>query len=179
MSWVRLPDWRIVASGRHVYGHKEVERLRVLAPPTSPSAQVEANGGTMMAARAEWTLQIKYASLEDQGLYECQVATATGIVTHYFNVSVVVPTTTIAGLGSGSLAASGEQQQREYHVDKGSAIQLSCLIHNVSALGCCDPPKLEPQPSFPRSSNDSRFSVHRARRFRRSHSSSFGTITTA
>lgn len=50
-----------------------------------------------------------------------QVSTATGIVTHYYNVTVIVPTTTIVG-GS------------EYHVDKGSAIQLTCVIHNVSNL---------------------------------------------
>lgn len=78
----------------------------------------------------EWTLQIKYASMEDQGLYECQVATGTGIVTHYFNVSVVKPMTTIMGLG----LTGGAQFQSEYHVDKGSVIQLSCLIHNVSAV---------------------------------------------
>lgn len=38
---------------------------------------------------------------------------------HYYNVSVIVPTTSIVG-GS------------EYHVDKGSAIQLTCVIKNVS-----------------------------------------------
>lgn len=38
---------------------------------------------------------------------------------YYYNVSVIVPTTSIVG-GS------------EYHVDKGSAIQLICIIRNVS-----------------------------------------------
>lgn len=38
---------------------------------------------------------------------------------YYYNVSVIVPTTLIVG-GS------------EYHVDKGSAIQLTCVIKNVS-----------------------------------------------
>jgi len=101
VSWVRLPDWRIVASGRKTYSNDG--RYRVLH----------------IDGTNEWSFQIKYASLEDQGLYECQVSTGTGIVTHHYNVSVSIPTTSIFG-GS------------EYHVDKGSAIQLTCIIHNVS-----------------------------------------------
>lgn len=101
VSWVRLPDWRIVASGRKTYSNDG--RYRVLH----------------IDGTNEWSFQIKYASLEDQGLYECQVSTGTGIVTHHYNVSVSIPSTSIFG-GS------------EYHVDKGSAIQLTCIIHNVS-----------------------------------------------
>lgn len=56
VSWIRLPDWRIVASGRHIYNKDE--RFRVLHAEGTP----------------EWTLQIKYAALIDQGLYECQVS---------------------------------------------------------------------------------------------------------
>ncbi|XP_057379267.1 uncharacterized protein LOC130701312 [Daphnia carinata] len=100
VSWVRLPDWRIVASGRHIYNKDE--RFRVL--------HAEGTG--------EWTLQIKYAALIDQGLYECQVSTETGIRIFYYNVSVIVPDTSIVG-GS------------EYHVDMGSAIQLTCIIRNI------------------------------------------------
>lgn len=37
---------------------------------------------------------------------------------YYYNVSVIVPDTSIVG-GS------------EYHVDMGSAIQLTCIIRNV------------------------------------------------
>lgn len=48
-----------------------------------------------------------------------QVSTGTGIMIYYYNVSVIVPSTSIVG-GS------------EYHVDKGSAIQLTCVIRNVS-----------------------------------------------
>ncbi|XP_046444059.1 uncharacterized protein LOC124194078 [Daphnia pulex] len=100
VSWVRLPDWRIVASGRNIYNKDE--RFRVL--------HVEGTD--------EWTLQIKYAALVDQGLYECQVSTETGIMIYYYNVSVIVPDTSIVG-GS------------EYHVDMGSAIQLTCIIRNI------------------------------------------------
>lgn len=47
-----------------------------------------------------------------------QVSTETGIMIYYYNVSVIVPDTSIVG-GS------------EYHVDMGSAIQLTCIIRNV------------------------------------------------
>jgi hypothetical protein len=47
-----------------------------------------------------------------------QVSTETGIMIYYDNVSVIVPDTSIVG-GS------------EYHVDMGSAIQLTCIIRNV------------------------------------------------
>ena len=100
---MRLPDWRIVASGRNVYNNqRDGERYRVLHAQDAE----------------DWTLQIKFAAVSDRGLYECQVATGTGIVTHYFNVSVIVATTSIVG-------------GHEYHVDKGSTIQLACIIHNV------------------------------------------------
>ena len=52
---MRLPDWRIVASGRKTYSNDG--RYRVLH----------------IDGTNEWSFQIKYASLEDQGLYECQV----------------------------------------------------------------------------------------------------------
>ena len=55
MSWVRLPDWRIIASGRTTYANDE--RFRVLH----------------VDGTEEWTLQIRYLTLEDHGLYECQV----------------------------------------------------------------------------------------------------------
>jgi hypothetical protein len=50
-----------------------------------------------------------------------QVSTETGIMIYYYNVSVIVPDTSIVG-GS------------EYHVDMGSAIQLTCIIRNVHKI---------------------------------------------
>ena len=138
VSWVRLPDWRIVASGRNVYNsnNRDGERYRVLH--TDEASQ-------------DWTLQIKFATVADRGLYECQVATGTGILTHYFNVSVAVATTSIVG-------------GHEYHVDKGSTIQLACIIHNVSY-----------------SSSSSSCVITQlnncAHRWRKSRSSYFGTTT--
>ena len=50
-----------------------------------------------------------------------QVSTETGILIYYYNVSVIVPDTSIVG-------------GREYHVDMGSAIQLTCIIRNVHKI---------------------------------------------
>lgn len=43
----------------------------------------------------------------------------TGIASHYFNLEVIVPTARILGT-------------EEYHVGKGSTINLICVIENVS-----------------------------------------------
>lgn len=43
----------------------------------------------------------------------------TGIASHYFNLEVIVPTARILGT-------------EDYHVGKGSTINLICVIENVS-----------------------------------------------
>ncbi|XP_050440584.1 hemicentin-1-like [Adelges cooleyi] len=68
-----------------------------------------------------WDLQIKYVQKRDAGSYECQVALGTGIASHYFNLEVIVPTARILG-------------REEYHVGKGSTINLICVIKNGSLL---------------------------------------------
>ncbi|XP_050524072.1 hemicentin-2-like [Daktulosphaira vitifoliae] len=68
-----------------------------------------------------WDLQIKYVQKRDAGSYECQVAMGTGIASHYFNLEVIVPIARILG-------------REEYHVGKGSTINLICVIKNGSML---------------------------------------------
>ncbi|XP_025413130.1 uncharacterized protein LOC112685449 [Sipha flava] len=68
-----------------------------------------------------WDLQIKYVQKRDAGSYECQVAMGTGIASHYFYLEVIVPTARILGT-------------EEYHVGKGSTINLICVIENGSLL---------------------------------------------
>jgi len=47
------------------------------------------------------------------------VGTGTGIMTHYFNLFVIVPTAVISG-------------SDEYHTPEGNSIVLCCKIENVS-----------------------------------------------
>jgi len=47
------------------------------------------------------------------------VAMGTGIASHYYNLDVIVPTARILG-------------REEYHIGKGSTINLICVIENVS-----------------------------------------------
>lgn len=51
--------------------------------------------------------------------YAFQVGTGTGIMTHYFNLFVIVPMAVISG-------------NDEYHIGEGSSITLLCKIENVS-----------------------------------------------
>lgn len=48
------------------------------------------------------------------------MGTGTGIMTHYFNLFVIVPTAVISG-------------SDEYHTGEGSSITLICKVENVSA----------------------------------------------
>jgi hypothetical protein len=50
--------------------------------------------------------------------YSLQVATSTGVVSHYASLQVVVPEAFILGSG-------------ELHVDMGSALNLVCIIEKV------------------------------------------------
>jgi len=50
-----------------------------------------------------------------------QVGTGTGIMTHYFNLFVIVPTAVISG-------------SDEYHTPEGNSIVLCCKVENVSIV---------------------------------------------
>ncbi|RZF41348.1 hypothetical protein LSTR_LSTR000062 [Laodelphax striatellus] len=97
ISWVRRRDWHILTSG--VFTYTNDERFQVL----------HAEGTD------DWTLQIKYLQKRDNGTYECQVSTGTGIMSHFVNLHIVVPEAYIVGSG-------------EHHIDLGSVISLVCMI---------------------------------------------------
>ncbi|XP_053653259.2 opioid-binding protein/cell adhesion molecule homolog isoform X3 [Cherax quadricarinatus] len=97
VSWVRRRDWHILTSGTLTYTKEE--RFTVHHPEGS----------------TEWTLAIKYVELADAGVYECQISTGGGIVSHLVSLTVVVPRAVIPGNG-------------EYHVESGSTISLVCFI---------------------------------------------------
>ncbi|KAG8249894.1 hypothetical protein J6590_009016 [Homalodisca vitripennis] len=97
ISWVRRRDWHILTSGMFTYTNDE--RFQVLHGEGSD----------------DWTLQIKYVQKRDNGTYECQVSTGTGIMSHFVNLHIVVPEAFILGSG-------------EHHVDVGSVISLVCMI---------------------------------------------------
>ncbi|CAB3373859.1 Hypothetical predicted protein [Cloeon dipterum] len=102
VSWVRRRDWHILTSG--VFTYTNDERFQV--------AHTE--------GADDWTLQIKYVQKRDNGTYECQVATGSGTMSHYFNLHIVVPEAFILGSG-------------EYHIGEGSTISLVCIIENSPA----------------------------------------------
>ncbi|XP_046434124.1 neurotrimin [Neodiprion pinetum] len=97
ISWIRRRDWHILTSSMFTYTNDE--RFQVLHPEGSD----------------DWTLQIKYVQKRDNGTYECQVSTSTGILSHFVNLKIVIPEAFILGSG-------------EHHVDVGSIINLVCII---------------------------------------------------
>ncbi|VVC35881.1 Hypothetical protein CINCED_3A010949 [Cinara cedri] len=97
ISWVRRRDWHILTSGLFTYTNDE--RFTVL----------HAEGSD------DWTLQIKYVQKRDNGTYECQISTGTGIMSSFINLHIVVPEVHIDG-------------PSELHVDMGSIINLLCII---------------------------------------------------
>ncbi|XP_031640852.1 zwei Ig domain protein zig-8 [Contarinia nasturtii] len=97
ISWIRRRDWHILSSGAQMYTNDE--RFAILHTPGSNT----------------WTLQIKFVQRRDHGMYECQVSTSTGVISHFVNLQVVVPEAFILGSG-------------ELHVDMGSTINLVCII---------------------------------------------------
>ncbi|XP_063884653.1 hemicentin-2-like [Scylla paramamosain] len=97
VSWVRRRDWHILTSGTLTYTREG--RFAVHHPEGS----------------TEWTLAIKYVTLEDAGTYECQVSTGDGLASHLVVLEVVAPRAVIPGRGV-------------HHVQAGSTISLTCLI---------------------------------------------------
>ncbi|XP_065207597.1 neuronal growth regulator 1 isoform X2 [Planococcus citri] len=98
ISWVRRRDWHILTFGLLTYTNDE--RFQML----------HAEGSD------DWTLQIKYVQKRDNGTYECQVSTGTGIMSHFVNLNIVVPEAFIIGAPT------------DHHVDLGSPIHLICVI---------------------------------------------------
>ncbi|XP_037804564.1 zwei Ig domain protein zig-8-like [Penaeus monodon] len=100
ISWIRKRDWHVLTSGEILYTPDR--RFSVLH----------------VAGSQDWTLHIKYVSVKDNGTYECQVSTGTGIISLFVNLAVVTPEAHIPGHG-------------QYHVNRGSPITLVCAIENV------------------------------------------------
>lgn len=97
VSWFRRRDWHILTTG--VFTYTNDERFSVLHPEDSQ----------------DWTLQIKYTTRRDNGTYECQLSTGTGVISQFVNLNVVVPQAYIVG-------------NTDYHMQPGSTIKLVCVI---------------------------------------------------
>ncbi|KAL7630978.1 UNVERIFIED_CONTAM: hypothetical protein RMT77_018736 [Armadillidium vulgare] len=97
ISWIRRRDWHVLTSG--VLTYAKDERFSI-AHREGPD---------------DWTLSIKYLQARDNGTYECQISTGTGIISHFVNLHVIVPEAFILG-------------NSEYHVQTGSAINLYCIV---------------------------------------------------
>ncbi|XP_045608262.2 lachesin isoform X2 [Procambarus clarkii] len=100
ISWIRRRDWHVLTSG--VFTYTNDERFSI----------------THRDGADDWTLSIKYLQARDNGTYECQISTGTGIVSQFVNLNVIVPEAFILG-------------NSEYHVETGSPINLFCIIEQT------------------------------------------------
>ncbi|XP_071542786.1 lachesin-like isoform X2 [Panulirus ornatus] len=100
ISWIRRRDWHVLTSGVLTYTNDE--RFSI----------------THRDGADDWTLSIKYLQARDNGTYECQISTGTGIVSQFVNLNVIVPEAFILG-------------NSEYHVETGSPINLFCIIEQT------------------------------------------------
>ncbi|KAF2364048.1 Immunoglobulin I-set [Trinorchestia longiramus] len=97
ISWIRKRDWHVLTSGLQSFTNDA--RFSV----------------THQDGADDWTLTIKFLQKRDNGTYECQISTASGIVSQFVHLHVIVPEAFILG-------------NSEYHVQTGSAINLFCII---------------------------------------------------
>ncbi|XP_071537951.1 opioid-binding protein/cell adhesion molecule-like [Panulirus ornatus] len=97
VSWIRRWDWHILTTG--IYTYTSDMRFNVLHTEGSD----------------DWTLQLKYVHTRDNGTYECQMYTGTGVLSQFVNLHVNTPRAAILG-------------PQELHVQEGDTITLICVI---------------------------------------------------
>ncbi|KFM72123.1 Neurotrimin, partial [Stegodyphus mimosarum] len=103
VSWIRLRDFHLLTVG--LYTYTSDTRFQTIYNEYS----------------TDWTLQIKFPQLSDEGLYECQVSSDPP-ASHYVYLKVLVPKTKIVG---------GEN----FYVSVGSDANITCVITD-----CPEPP---------------------------------------
>lgn len=109
VSWIRRWDWHILTTG--IYTYTSDMRFSVLHTEGSD----------------DWTLQIKYAHIRDNGTYECQMYTGTGVLSQFVNLHVNTPRAAILG-------------PQELHVQEGDTITLICVIQQITHNPQSKPP---------------------------------------
>lgn len=102
VSWVRIRDWHILTHG--LIRFTTDDRFNILYTDGS----------------YDWILKIAYSQESDGGLYECQVSTASGLISARVLLTVIYPEAKIQG-------------GNEYHVDAGSPVVLTCVIDSAAS----------------------------------------------
>ncbi|KAK7071805.1 hypothetical protein SK128_012685 [Halocaridina rubra] len=97
VSWIRRWDWHILTTG--IYTYTSDQRFNILHTEGSD----------------DWTLQLKYVHTRDNGTYECQMYTGTGVLSLYVNLHVNKPRAVILG-------------RKDLHFREGDTITLVCVI---------------------------------------------------
>ena len=102
ISWLRLSDYHILSTGLNTYSRDS--RHSVLHSPK----------------RSVWTLQIRGVQPRDQGEYQCQAATSTGVRTISYWLVVHRPRAVIMG-------------SKEKHINVGDSVTISCELRDSAS----------------------------------------------
>jgi len=117
ISWIRHSDLHILTVGRYTY----TADLRYQSIYNS--------------ATDEWILQIRYLKEDDKGMYECQVSSQP--VRSFFVRLNVVDILPLEKSGPSHIAdhPNGARTRilsgKEVHVEQGSTLNLTCVVHNA------------------------------------------------
>lgn len=119
VSWIRHSDLHILTVGRYTYTADN--RYQSIYNPTTD----------------EWILQIKYLQSRDSGMYECQVSTQP--VRSFFvrlnildeSPSKLYEEPSYPQLNEQKVAAAEIMGGSEVHVEKGSTLNLTCVVRNA------------------------------------------------
>ncbi|KAM8703594.1 hypothetical protein ACLKA7_008248 [Drosophila subpalustris] len=115
LSWVRLRDEHIIAVDHTTFINDARFAAMLQSPPSSnatSSLSDSANGSSL-----SWTLLIKYVQLQDNGWYECQLATEPKMSAKV-QLLVITPKTELIG-------------DKQRFVKAGSRVELHCIVRGT------------------------------------------------
>ncbi|KAH8416973.1 hypothetical protein KR222_000577, partial [Zaprionus bogoriensis] len=128
LSWVRLRDEHIIAVDHTTFINdaRFAALLQSTAAAAAAAAAPNASGGPQLesgnGSSLSWTLLIKHVQMQDNGWYECQLATEPKMSAKV-QLLVITPKTELIG-------------DKQRFVKAGSRVELHCIVR-----GTLEPPK--------------------------------------
>ncbi|XP_034485800.1 uncharacterized protein LOC117790454 [Drosophila innubila] len=113
LSWVRLRDEHIIAVDHTTFINDARFAALLQSSPNATSSLLDSANGSSLS----WTLLIKYVQLQDNGWYECQLATEPKMSAKV-QLLVITPKTELIG-------------DKQRFVKAGSRVELHCIVRGT------------------------------------------------
>ncbi|XP_062124245.1 uncharacterized protein LOC133837484 [Drosophila sulfurigaster albostrigata] len=120
LSWVRLRDEHIIAVDHTTFINDARFAALLQSPSPSPSSSSNVTGTPLDSTNVSslsWTLLIKYVQLQDNGWYECQLATEPKMSAKV-QLLVITPKTELIG-------------DKQRFVKAGSRVEMHCIVRGT------------------------------------------------